>query len=59
MEKMTLRQKITQMIMPDFRKRTLDVNKSAAADFTEMNDEVAKIIEDYDFGGDHPLLPTT
>lgn len=51
MEKMTLRQKITQMIMPDFRKWTLDVNKSAAADFTEMNDEVAKIIEDYDFGG--------
>ena len=51
MEKMTLRQKITQMIMPDFRKWTLDVKQSAATDFTVMNDEVARIIEDYDFGG--------
>ena len=50
-DNMTLRQKITQMIMPDFRKWTLDVNTSDAEDFTVMNDEVGKIIEDYDFGG--------
>ena len=49
MANMSVRQKITQMLMPDFRKWSSD--GSAAADFTVMNDQVSKIIEDYDFGG--------
>lgn len=48
LSKMTTRQKIEQMIMVDFRKwGTTDKD---ATDFTVMNDEVAKIIADYDFG---------
>ena len=46
--KMTTRQKITQMIMPDFRK--WGTTTENATDFTVMNDEVSKIIADYDFG---------
>ena len=45
---MSLRDKVTQMMMVDFRKWGESVD--SAADFTEMNDEVRKIIEDYNFG---------
>ena len=45
---MSLRDKVTQMMMVDFRKWGADVD--TATDFTEMNDEVRKIIEDYNFG---------
>ena len=40
---MSLRDKVTQMMMVDFR----DWNSK---DFTVMNDEVRQIIEDYNFG---------
>ena len=47
---MTLRQKITQMIMPDFRQwKTADAEQQS--DLTVLNDEVAKIVDEYDFGG--------
>ena len=46
---MSLRQKITQMMMVDFRQwKTAD--EEAKSDFTKMNSEVKKIVEDYDFG---------
>ena len=45
---MSLRDKVTQMMMVDFRKWGATVDSST--DFTEMNDEVRKIIEDYNFG---------
>lgn len=46
---MSLRQKITQMMMVDFRQwKTAD--DEAKSDFTKMNSEVQKIVEDYDFG---------
>lgn len=51
LSQMTLEQKVKQMIMPDFRKWTTDVNTFEPDDFIEMNDEVAQIISDYDFGG--------
>ena len=40
---MSLRDKVTQMLMVDFR-------QWGAADFTVMNDEVRQIIQDYNFG---------
>lgn len=46
---MTLRQKITQMMMVDFRQWKTE-DESKATDFTKMNSEVQKIVEDYDFG---------
>ena len=49
LSQMTLRQKITQMMMVDFRKWQQD-GESKASDFTQMNAEVQKIVEDYDFG---------
>ena len=45
---MSLRDKVTQMMMVDFRK--WGATSASATDFTEMNDEVRKIIEDYNFG---------
>ena len=45
---MSLRDKVTQMLMVDFRKWGSDV--ASATDFTVMNDEVRKIVEDYNFG---------
>ena len=45
---MSLRDKVTQMMMVDFRKWGATVE--TATDFTEMNEEVQKIIEDYNFG---------
>lgn len=50
MSKMTLRQKIAQMMMPDFRKWQTE-SDSGQKNFQVMNDEVAQIIKDYDFGG--------
>ena len=45
---MSLKDKVTQMMMVDFRKWGATVD--AATDFTVMNDEVRKIVEDYNFG---------
>ena len=45
---MSLRDKVTQMMMVDFRKWGATVD--TATDFTVMNDEVRKIVEDYNFG---------
>lgn len=47
---MSLRDKITQTLEVDFRKWDMNGDTSAATDFTVMNDQVAKIIEDYNFG---------
>ena len=52
LSKMTVRQKITQMMMPDFRKWDSDLSDGENdEDFEVMNDQVAQILEDYDFGG--------
>ena len=45
---MSLRDKVTQMMMVDFRK--WGSSAEDAADFTEMNDEVYSIVEEYNFG---------
>ena len=45
---MSLRDKVTQMLMVDFR--DWGVAGASATDFTVMNDEVRQIIEDYNFG---------
>ena len=45
---MSLRDKVTQMLMVDFRK--WGETAGTATDFTVMNDEVRKIVEDYNFG---------
>lgn len=49
-EKMTLDEKIGQMLMPDFRywKQETDTEQK---DFTSMNQEVADIIDQFDLGG--------
>ena len=48
LSQMTLRQKVTQMMMMEFR--TWNSDGSGAKDFTVMNDDVRKILADYDFG---------
>ena len=48
LENMSLRQKVTQTFMMEFR--TWDDGENGEADFTVMNDDVRRIIEDYDFG---------
>ena len=45
---MTRRQKICQMLMPDFRQWTVD---GALVDLTQLPDAVADLIDTYDFGG--------
>lgn len=45
---MSLRDKVTQMMMVDFRKWGSSAEE--ASDFTEMNDEVYSIVEEYNFG---------
>ena len=45
---MSLRDKVTQMLMVDFRK--WGATSGSAVDFTVMNDEVRQIVEDYNFG---------
>lgn len=50
---MSTRQKITQMLMVDFRYWDEDLSDGAQTtghEFTKMNDQVRKIVEDYDFG---------
>ena len=47
---MTLREKIGQMIMPDFRNWKTEGSSSEVA-FTSMNEEVANIMREYHFGG--------
>ena len=46
---LSLKQKITQMFMMDFR-QWKSAGEETETDFTVMNDEVRKILEDYDFG---------
>jgi len=46
---MTTRQKVTQLLMPDFR--NWKVEGGTTEKFTAMNDEVEEIIDRYDFGG--------
>lgn len=51
LNRMTLRQKITQMLMVDFRYWDEDTTDSVEKQpFTKMNSQVQKIVEDYDFG---------
>lgn len=47
---MTRRQKIEQMLMPDFRKWQ-EAGAAEAADMTVLSDEVARIVDTYNFGG--------
>lgn len=47
-QNMSLRDKVTQMLMVDFRQ--WGKTSGSATDFTVMNDEVSQIIEDYNFG---------
>lgn len=50
-DNMTLRDKITQMLMVDFRYWDEDPNdNNSKTAFTVMNDQVCKIVEDYNFG---------
>ncbi len=48
---MTRREKICQMLMPDFRKWNAEGSAEDAADFVEMNDQVDTIVDKYGFGG--------
>lgn len=48
--KMTLDEKIGQMLMPDFRQWKQE-GETAVKDLTELNDEVADIIDEFDLGG--------
>lgn len=48
--KMTLDEKIGQMLMPDFRQWKQE-GETSVKDLTEMNDEVADIIDEFDLGG--------
>lgn len=50
LESMTIEEKIGQMIMPDFRQWKQE-GETKITDLTVMNDEVAQIIDQYDFGG--------
>ncbi|PAF19542.1 glycoside hydrolase family 3 protein [Terribacillus saccharophilus] len=49
-EKMSVEQKVGQMLMPDFRNWQKQ-GESKATGFTEMNDEVGSIIQKYHLGG--------
>ena len=50
LEDMSLKQKVTQMIMPDFRKWQ-EAGQESPQDLTMVNAEVAEAIDKYDFGG--------
>ncbi|MBR4026162.1 MAG: beta-hexosaminidase, partial [Lachnospiraceae bacterium] len=51
MDNMTTRQKVTQMLMVDFRYWDEDLTDDVAqTGFTVMNDQIRQIVEDYDFG---------
>lgn len=47
---MTLEQKVEQMMMPDFRDWSMTAD-GTAQDFTEMNEQVAKVLQEHNFGG--------
>lgn len=49
-EDMTIEERLGQMLMPDFRKWQLE-GAASQQDFTEINDEVAEVIDKYDLGG--------
>ena len=51
LEAMTRREKICQMLMPDFRMWNTDGTAEDATDFVEMNDQVDAIVDKYGFGG--------
>ncbi len=51
LEAMSRREKICQMIMPDFRKWNTEGSVEDATDFVEMNDQVDAIVDKYGFGG--------
>lgn len=48
LDNMTVEQKITQMLMPDFRNWTIDGSQKAV---TEMNEDIKNILQKYEFGG--------
>ena len=50
LNEMSRREKICQMLMPDFRKWSED-GTSEPEDFIEMNSQVDAIVDKYDFGG--------
>ena len=51
MDNMTTRQKVTQMLMVDFRYWDENLTDDVAqTGFTVMNDQIRQIVEDYDFG---------
>lgn len=49
-DRMTLDEKLGQMLMPDFRNWKKEGESSPQA-FTKMNEEVAGLIKKYQFGG--------
>ena len=52
LEGMTTRQKITQMMMPDFRYWDEDLtDDKGQIGVTSVNSQIARVVEDYDFGG--------
>ncbi len=51
LEAMTRREKICQMLMPDFRMWNTNGSAEDATDFVEMNDQVDAIVDKYGFGG--------
>ncbi len=51
LDQMSRREKICQMIMPDFRKWNLEGSADDATDFVEMNEQVDAIVDKYGFGG--------
>lgn len=53
LKRMTLRQKITQMLMVDFRywdENAVNASSNKEIPFTKMNAQVQEIVENYDFG---------
>ncbi|KXT77363.1 Beta-hexosaminidase [Streptococcus sp. DD10] len=50
LEEMPLKEKVTQMLMPDFRKWQAS-EQDSPQDLTTVNTEVAEAIDNYDFGG--------
>ena len=53
LQKMSVKQKVEQMFMPDFRRWSTDhsIEQDKRPDFTTMNDEVREIIKTHNFGG--------
>ncbi len=51
LNQMSRREKICQMIMPDFRKWNTEGSADDATDFVQMNEQVDAIVDKYGFGG--------